>query len=140
MSAAKTDENSMDMESFQRAAKYTLVKFTDMHAEMKEEAMDICITAVEKYTSDIEKCTQVLSPLFSNAICSLVHKSRNLHVFQTIKDQMDKKFGAPWHVVVGRAFAYEITTEVRTMNYSLCRHGAFSNVRHAPGDMIFLEF
>lgn len=25
---------------------------------------------------------------------------------------MDKKFGAPWHVVVGRAFSYEITYEV----------------------------
>ena len=49
----------MDMEAFQRAAKYTLVKYTDMHIEMKEEAMDICITAVEKYTTDIEKCTQV---------------------------------------------------------------------------------
>ncbi|GAX74778.1 hypothetical protein CEUSTIGMA_g2225.t1 [Chlamydomonas eustigma] len=93
MSATKTDETSMDMEAFQRAAKYTLVKFTDMHIEMKEEAMDICITAVEKYTTDIEKCTQ------------------------TIKDQMDKKFGAPWHVVVGRAFAYEITTEMRNILY-----------------------
>ena len=29
-----------------------------------------------------------------------------------IKDQMDKKFGSPWHVVVGRGFAYEITYEV----------------------------
>jgi hypothetical protein len=29
-----------------------------------------------------------------------------------IKDQMDKKFGSPWHVIVGRAFAYEITYEV----------------------------
>lgn len=29
-----------------------------------------------------------------------------------IKDQMDKKFGAPWHVVVGQAFSYEITYEV----------------------------
>lgn len=29
-----------------------------------------------------------------------------------IKDQMDKKFGAPWHVVVGRGFSYEITYEV----------------------------
>lgn len=25
---------------------------------------------------------------------------------------MDKKFGAPWHVVVGRAFSYEVTYEV----------------------------
>jgi hypothetical protein len=30
-----------------------------------------------------------------------------------IKDQMDKKFGSPWHVIVGKAFAYEITYEVR---------------------------
>jgi hypothetical protein len=29
-----------------------------------------------------------------------------------IKDQMDKKFGSPWHVIVGKAFAYEITYEV----------------------------
>ena len=29
-----------------------------------------------------------------------------------IKDQMDKKFGSPWHVVVGKGFAYEITYEV----------------------------
>ncbi len=62
MAAAKESEfqfQNMDMETFQRAAKYTLVKHTDMQAEMKEEAMDICITAVEKYTVDIEKCTQV---------------------------------------------------------------------------------
>lgn len=59
MAAVKADDATVDMESFLRAAKYTLVKFTDMHAEMKEEAMDICITAVEKYTNDIEKCTQV---------------------------------------------------------------------------------
>lgn len=40
-------------------AKYPLVKYTDMTAEMREEAMDICITAVEKYPNDMEKCTQV---------------------------------------------------------------------------------
>lgn len=82
-----------DMESFLRAAKHTLIKYTDMNAEMREEAMDICITAVEKYPTDMEKCTQM------------------------IKDQMDKKFGAPWHVTVGRAFAYEITYEMRSILY-----------------------
>jgi dynein light chain 4 len=40
-------------------AKYPLVKYTDMTLEVKEEALDICITAVEKYASDMEKCTQV---------------------------------------------------------------------------------
>jgi dynein light chain 4 len=36
---------------------------------------------------------------------------------QMIKDQMDKKFGAPWHVVVGQGFGYEITYEVRNILY-----------------------
>jgi hypothetical protein len=30
-----------------------------MTAEVREEALDICITAVEKYAADMEKCTQV---------------------------------------------------------------------------------
>lgn len=50
-------------------AKYALVKFTDMTAEMREEAMDICITAVEKYPTDMEKCTQV-SRLVTNRRCA----------------------------------------------------------------------
>lgn len=29
-----------------------------------------------------------------------------------IKDTMDKKYGSPWHVVVGQGFSYEITYEV----------------------------
>lgn len=47
-----------DMEAFLRQAKYPLIKYTDMTAEMREEAMDVCITAVEKYPQDVEKCTQ----------------------------------------------------------------------------------
>eukprot|EP00798_Chlamydomonas_sp_ICE-L_P025056 gene25056-10707_t len=82
-----------DMESFLRVAKYTLVKFTDMGAEMREEAMDICITAVEKFPLESEKCTQM------------------------IKETMDKKFGSPWHVVVGSGFSYEITYEVKNLLY-----------------------
>jgi hypothetical protein len=42
----------------------------------------------------------------ADSICAAV-------VLQMIKDQMDKKFGSPWHVIVGKAFAYEITYEVR---------------------------
>jgi hypothetical protein len=30
-----------------------------MAAEVREEALDICITAVEKHAGDMEKCTQV---------------------------------------------------------------------------------
>ena len=32
--------------------------------------------------------------------------------FQMIKETMDKKFGAPWHVVAGGYFSYDITFEV----------------------------
>lgn len=51
-----------------------------------------------------------------------------------IKDQMDKKFGSPWHVVVGKGFAYEITYEVSTRSqlFSSVRHdGMRSNILHA---------
>jgi hypothetical protein len=52
-----------------------------MTAEMKDEAMDICITAVEKYQKEMEKCTQVgnlhmcnlRTPLHWEAILGLVH-------------------------------------------------------------------
>lgn len=30
---------------------------------------------------------------------------------------MDKKFGAPWHVVVGQGFGYEITYEAKNLLY-----------------------
>jgi dynein light chain 4, axonemal len=47
------------MEEFAKMAKYPLVKRCDMTTEMKEEAIDTCITAVEKFPSEREKCTQV---------------------------------------------------------------------------------
>jgi dynein light chain 4 len=54
-------------------AKYPLVKYTDMTAEMREEAMDICITAVEKYPNDMEKCTQVGADHSVCAACPSPH-------------------------------------------------------------------
>lgn len=60
-------EQFEDMEAFLRVAKYTLVRYTDMNSEMKEEAMDLAITAVEKYPNDMEKCTQVRLPCRANA-------------------------------------------------------------------------
>lgn len=37
-----------------------------------------------------------------------------------IKETMDKKFGAPWHVVAGGYFSYDITFEVRLTAPVLC--------------------
>eukprot|EP00951_Prasinocladus_malaysianus_P047207 scaffold649382_cov47-Prasinocladus_malaysianus.AAC.1 len=71
--ATQLEEMQNDLEGFLKVAKYPVIKHTDMSVEMKEEAMDVAITAVEKYPGDLEKCTEL------------------------IKQTMDKKFGAPWH-------------------------------------------
>ena len=60
MALAEIEDYRRDMEAFLKMAKYPLIKHTDMTAEMREEAVDICITAVEKYQADMEKCTQVV--------------------------------------------------------------------------------
>lgn len=86
-------EMQQDMEAFLKIAKYPLIKYTDMSLEMKEEAMDVAITAVEKYPGDLEKCTEL------------------------IKQTMDKKFGAPWHVVAGKGFSYSCTYEMKHFLY-----------------------
>lgn len=131
-------------------AKYPLIKYTDMSAEVREEVLDICITACEKYGNDMERCTQVggacvhalrdaclsLAPVQRSCAPGLTdallpsllltelpppstHARARLHnhTRQQIKEQMDRKFGSPWHVIVGRAFAYEITYELRNMLY-----------------------
>ncbi len=40
-------------------AKYPLVASSDCSADMKLEAMDVCISACERHPVDLEKCTQV---------------------------------------------------------------------------------
>jgi dynein light chain 4 len=34
-----------------------------------------------------------------------------------VKEHMDKKFGAPWNVVIGEYYAFEITYEVKNLLY-----------------------
>ena len=82
-----------DREAFLKLAKYALIKHSDMVEEMRVEALEFVIGAVEKYGNNYE----------------LASKS--------IKDQMDKKFGAPWHCVVGQNFAFEVTHEVKHFLY-----------------------
>ena len=82
-----------DREAFLKMAKYALVKHSDMIEEMRVEAVEFVISAVEKHGNNYE----------------LADKS--------IKDQMDKKFGAQWHFVVGQNFAFEVTHEVKNMLY-----------------------
>lgn len=74
-------EEIKDMEAFLKMAKYPLVKHTDMTQEMREEAMDTCITAVEKHHADMEKCTQVSFPRFVALIEVLQRAESQFRVF-----------------------------------------------------------
>eukprot|EP01065_Artemidia_motanka_P021319 TRINITY_DN2548_c3_g1_i1.p2 TRINITY_DN2548_c3_g1~~TRINITY_DN2548_c3_g1_i1.p2 ORF type:complete len:107 (+),score=20.12 TRINITY_DN2548_c3_g1_i1:92-412(+) len=75
--------------------KYGLVKLTDMPEEMRAEAKDTVVTAIEKNNE--------------------AHQYEQAAKF--IKDQMDKKFGSPWHCVIGEGFGFEITYELKHLMY-----------------------
>lgn len=57
-----------------------------MTDEMKADAKDMVVNALDKFDN-------------------YEHASR------FVKDQMDRKFGAPWHCVIGEGFGYEVTYE-----------------------------
>jgi dynein light chain 4 len=34
-----------------------------------------------------------------------------------IKEAMDKKFGGPWHCIIGEGFGFEVTYEMKNLLY-----------------------
>merc|ERR1711944_111043 len=72
---------------------YPLISHSDMNEEMRTEAMELCVTACEKFSSSNENAAK------------------------HIKETMDKKFGASWHAVVGEGFGFELTHEVKNIMY-----------------------
>ncbi|XP_013383817.1 dynein light chain 4, axonemal-like [Lingula anatina] len=72
---------------------YPLIRHSDMQDEMRVEAMELCVTACEKFSTNNETAAKM------------------------IKETMDKKFGPSWHVVVGEGYGFEITHEVKNLIY-----------------------
>ncbi|KAJ2952493.1 hypothetical protein O0L34_g6811 [Tuta absoluta] len=72
---------------------YPLVRHSDMTEEMKSEAMEISVTACEKFAQNNELAARM------------------------VKETMDKKFGPSFHVVVGESYGFEITYECTTICY-----------------------
>ena len=64
-----------------------------MNEEMRVEAMELCVTACEKHSTNNETAAKM------------------------IKDTMDKKFGPAWHAIVGMGFGFEITHDVKNLMY-----------------------
>ncbi|KYM85510.1 Dynein light chain 4, axonemal [Atta colombica] len=75
---------------------YPFCRKCDMSDEMKQEAMELCVTAAEKYADNYESVSRM------------------------IKETMDKKFGASWHTVVGEGYGFEITYQLKHLLYMYC--------------------
>jgi len=78
---------------FRRLHSYPLIRQTDMPEEMRVEAMELCVTACEKFSTNNESAAKL------------------------IKESMDKKFGSSWHAVVGEGYGFEITHETKNILY-----------------------
>lgn len=74
-----------------------LEKHSDMPEEMKAEAKDTVANALEKFPDNYEQAARL------------------------VKEQMDKKFGAPWQCVMGESFGYEITYESKHLMFMFHR-------------------
>ena len=78
---------------YKRLHSYPLVRYSDMNEEMRTEAMELCVTACEKFSTNNEAAAKM------------------------IKESLDKKFGSSWHCVVGDGYGFEITHEVKNLLY-----------------------
>ncbi|KAJ3355589.1 Dynein light chain 4, axonemal [Kappamyces sp. JEL0680] len=74
-----------------------------MSDEMRTEAVDMVVTAVEKHIGNYE--------------VSIVASSERQAASKSIKESMDKRAGSSWHVVVGEGFGFEVTHEMRNLLY-----------------------
>ncbi|XP_023014311.1 dynein axonemal light chain 4 [Leptinotarsa decemlineata] len=83
----KTDEHKKVVHT------YPLIRHSDMPEEIKTESMELVVTACEKFSSNNEAAARM------------------------IKEEMDKKFGPPFHVVVGEGFGFEISYECSNLLY-----------------------
>ncbi|KAK4308419.1 hypothetical protein Pmani_019893 [Petrolisthes manimaculis] len=72
---------------------YPLLRHTDMSEEMKTETMELIVVACEKYQTNNEGAARM------------------------IKETMDKRYGATWHCVIGEAFGFEVSYEVKNLLY-----------------------
>ncbi|XP_077979965.1 dynein axonemal light chain 4-like [Glandiceps talaboti] len=86
----KKEEKETDIRRLQT---YPLIRHSDMNDEMRTEAMELCVTACEKFASNNENAAKM------------------------IKESMDKKFGSSWHAIVGEGYGFEITHEVKNILY-----------------------
>lgn len=73
---------------------YALPLHSDMLADMKTEVLETCIVACEKFPENLDEAARV------------------------IKSEMENRFCGHWHVVIGEAFGFEVSHEIRKILYT----------------------
>jgi dynein light chain 4 len=108
----------MDREAFLKMASYPLVRQSDMSEETRSEAIDICSSGAAPRAPGLRLAHAHALMRRARFPAAVEKFADNLEkAAQAVKDQMDKKFGAPWNVVIGEYFAFEITYEVKNLLY-----------------------
>merc|ERR1712167_8918 len=72
---------------------YPLLQKCDMPEEMRVETQELCVTAAEKFATNNESAAKF------------------------VREQMDKKFGTGWHVVIGESFDPCVTFDEKSILY-----------------------
>ena len=70
-----------------------IIKSADMSSELQSEAIDLIVSAIDKQRGNYEGSAR------------------------QVKEQMDRKFGASWHCVIGEGFGFEVTYEMKHLMY-----------------------
>eukprot|EP01083_Nonionella_stella_P295009 1002662_1 len=70
-----------------------LIRYCDMNSELSNEAVDVIISAIDKYQTNFEECSK------------------------QIKETMDKRFGATWHCIIGQNYGFEVTYAQENLLY-----------------------
>ena len=59
------------------------------------------------------KCPEKYWTALAGHSSATASANRNKRLKMFLQEQMDRKFGAPWNVVIGEYFSFEITFEAR---------------------------
>ncbi|GBG27250.1 Dynein light chain, cytoplasmic [Hondaea fermentalgiana] len=91
-SSANMDKPVYKMEGWSKFRQTPQIKSCDMVLEMETESRDVIVMALDKYLS-----------------------SHEYEVTSLIKSNMDKKFGGPWHVIIGEGFGFDVVHQARQL-------------------------
>lgn len=74
----------------------SLLRYSDMPAEMAGEISDVAVSAIDKFSTTEEPDLEAAARL--------------------VKETLDKQYGPLWHCAMGKGFSFDVTAEVSATN------------------------